>query len=189
MSWPLRLTKAKEILCDKKKRQQYDSWRRSGLDISFDVWLKTDQSNHMSMHWAPHPKKKKMIENCEAHVAGKYIVPILKVTGKSQTDLQKSSGISKCNVCTVMCCIFWYTMAYKVTRRAAKSRLRTPTFICVGVCMGSTLIYQFFVLFILPSFVRFTEFFHQKNILGQNSVTKQIFKKRYAVAHMKILAC
>ncbi|CAB4009520.1 Hypothetical predicted protein, partial [Paramuricea clavata] len=69
MSWPLRLTKAKEILCDKKKRQQYDSWRRSGLDISFDVWLKTDQSNHMSMHWAPHPKKKKMIENCEAHVA------------------------------------------------------------------------------------------------------------------------
>ena len=72
ISWTYRLAKAKEILCDKKKRKQYDSWRRSGLDISFDLWLKTEQTNHVSMHWAPVPKKKKMIESCESSV-GKWL--------------------------------------------------------------------------------------------------------------------
>lgn len=60
----IRLNKAKEILCDKEQRKKYDFWRRSGLAIPFDAWLKTDKFNRMSFHWAPKPKKEKMIESC-----------------------------------------------------------------------------------------------------------------------------
>ena len=60
----MRLNKAKEILCDKEQRKKYDFWRRSGLAIPFDAWLKTDKFNRMSFHWAPKPKKEKMIESC-----------------------------------------------------------------------------------------------------------------------------
>ena len=41
----MRLNKAKEILCDKEQRKKYDFWRRSGLAIPFDAWLKTDKLN------------------------------------------------------------------------------------------------------------------------------------------------
>ena len=91
------MTKAKEILCDKKKRKQYDSWRRSGLDISFDLWLKTDQTNHVSMHWAPIPKKKKMIESCEAYVG--------KIKRKKCFGLQAESIVNFGNVYTIACAV------------------------------------------------------------------------------------
>lgn len=33
------LKEAKEILCDPEKRQMYDKWRNSGLQISYKNWI------------------------------------------------------------------------------------------------------------------------------------------------------
>lgn len=33
------LKEAKEILCDPEKRQLYDKWRNSGLQISYKNWI------------------------------------------------------------------------------------------------------------------------------------------------------
>ncbi|XP_028403011.1 J domain-containing protein-like [Dendronephthya gigantea] len=87
------LTRAKEILCDKEKRKQYDTWRRSCLDISFDVWLKMAGSNQMSMHWAPLAKKQKMIENCEDGIGDN------KESSSTRTKSPKEKKSESVNIC------------------------------------------------------------------------------------------
>ena len=60
-----RLTEAKDILCNKAQRKNYDSWRHSGIDVPFKTWLLTVTDTHLSFHWAPEPKKEKMLESSD----------------------------------------------------------------------------------------------------------------------------
>ena len=42
-----RLVEAKEVLCDQDLRRHYDSWRLSGLCMSFKVWKSLRATNHV----------------------------------------------------------------------------------------------------------------------------------------------
>ncbi|CAG2116528.1 unnamed protein product [Medioppia subpectinata] len=57
------LVKAKEILTDPQKRKQYDRWRTSGIDITFEEWNRLGKGVHTSMHWRNDRQKDPMIGN------------------------------------------------------------------------------------------------------------------------------
>ncbi|KAK2156988.1 hypothetical protein LSH36_201g04019 [Paralvinella palmiformis] len=57
------LQRAKETLCDPKLRVQYDTWKRSGLSMSYQDWKARKDTIHTSLHWAVMKKKEPMIED------------------------------------------------------------------------------------------------------------------------------
>ncbi|XP_038062259.1 dnaJ homolog subfamily C member 12-like [Patiria miniata] len=57
-----KLQRARDILTDDQKRQEYDLWRRSGITIPYDSWISMKGAVHTSMHWAVKKKKDLMLE-------------------------------------------------------------------------------------------------------------------------------
>ncbi|KAG5671123.1 hypothetical protein PVAND_001337 [Polypedilum vanderplanki] len=55
------LQEAKEILCNPEKRQMYDKWRNSGLQISYKNWIGMKEHVQQSMHWANPKTKDRML--------------------------------------------------------------------------------------------------------------------------------
>ena len=68
----LRLNKAYEVLSDDKKRKQYDSWKHSGLTISFEKWLATQERRGESFHFAVKKEQTSISDrpNVEPSMAG-----------------------------------------------------------------------------------------------------------------------
>ena len=60
--WPFRLCEARDILCHDLQRKKYDQWLRSGVKVPFEMWLNFRCSLHSSVHWAPKPPKKPMLD-------------------------------------------------------------------------------------------------------------------------------
>ncbi|XP_072050824.1 dnaJ homolog subfamily C member 12-like [Amphiura filiformis] len=58
-----KLQRARDVLTDEKKRNEYDFWRRSGLAVPYDTWISMKDSMHTSLHWAVKAKKEPMIED------------------------------------------------------------------------------------------------------------------------------
>ncbi|GAU91141.1 hypothetical protein RvY_03455-2 [Ramazzottius varieornatus] len=58
-----RLQRAKEILTDEKSREDYDTWRRSGISLPYEEWIARKDSIKMSMHWATKAKQEPAIES------------------------------------------------------------------------------------------------------------------------------
>ena len=49
-----KLQRARDVLTDDKKRQEYDFWRRSGVAVPYDTWMSMKDSMHtVSKYWAP----------------------------------------------------------------------------------------------------------------------------------------
>lgn len=63
-----KLLEAKDVLCDEAKRQNYDSWKRSGVAITFRDWQGLKDSVKTSMHWAVRSKKEPMLAAPEPDV-------------------------------------------------------------------------------------------------------------------------
>ncbi|KAK2185225.1 hypothetical protein NP493_241g00032 [Ridgeia piscesae] len=57
-----RLQRAKQTLSDPALREQYDTWRRSGIAIPYDTWC-AKRNVHTSMHWVSKKKKEPMLMN------------------------------------------------------------------------------------------------------------------------------
>ena len=45
------LNEAYSVLCNPKEREKYDTWRNSGLSISFNIWKNIDEEKRNSYHW------------------------------------------------------------------------------------------------------------------------------------------
>ncbi|XP_022105822.1 dnaJ homolog subfamily C member 12-like [Acanthaster planci] len=56
------LQRARDILTDDKRRQEYDFWRRSGIAVPYSSWISMKDAMHTSMHWAVKKKKDLMLE-------------------------------------------------------------------------------------------------------------------------------
>jgi DnaJ family protein C protein 12 len=52
-----KITKAKEILTDKKTRDLYNTWRRGGIPVPFDEWLSIHHHVKGSMHFVSTDKQ------------------------------------------------------------------------------------------------------------------------------------
>ncbi|KAL7647118.1 UNVERIFIED_CONTAM: hypothetical protein RMT77_002376 [Armadillidium vulgare] len=57
---------ARDVLCDPKKRANYDKWRESGLAIPFDQWSNAAASMTTTLHWATPQTKDRMLEPCSS---------------------------------------------------------------------------------------------------------------------------
>ncbi|KAJ8022669.1 DnaJ-like subfamily C member 12 [Holothuria leucospilota] len=58
-----KIQKARDILVNESSRADYDKWRRSGLTISYDMWLAAHGSTHVSLHWALKKKPQLALED------------------------------------------------------------------------------------------------------------------------------
>ncbi|CAK8697039.1 unnamed protein product [Clavelina lepadiformis] len=61
----VKLQIAKETLTDPVKRKDYDTWKNSGLGISYQKWKSMRDSVKTSMHWAVNIRHEPMIESSE----------------------------------------------------------------------------------------------------------------------------